>query len=64
VRGAQNGCLLYFLDVMIAKHHHHRRRPDDDDDDNNHHPMAVGKANEFLFRHWFIRLSLLTVKLI
>jgi hypothetical protein len=51
---------------MIARHHHHhRRRHDDDDNDNyNHRPMAVGVANEFLFRHWFIYLSLLTVKVI
>ena len=72
MRGAQNGCLLYFLDVMIARHHHHRRRrrrrddndDDDDDDDDNHHPMGVEVANEFLFRFWFICLSLLIVKLV
>lgn len=64
--GAQNGCLLYLLDVMIARHNRRRRRDDDDDDndDNHHHPMALGLANEFLFRLWFICLSLLTVKLV
>jgi hypothetical protein len=65
VRGTQNGCLLYLLDVMIAKHNRRRRDDDDDDNDgNHHHPMAVGLANEFLFRLWFICLSLLTVKLV
>jgi len=67
---AQNGCLLYFLHVMIVRHHHRRRRRrrrDDDDDNNNNNnnnPMAVGVANEFLFRPWIICLSPLTVKLI
>jgi len=63
MRGTQNGCLLCFLDVIIARLRR-RRRVDDDDDNNNHHAMAVGVANEFLFRLWFICLSLLTVKLI
>ena len=53
MRGAQNGCLLYFLDIMIVRHHRRLRLRDDDDDDNNnnnhHHPMALGVANEFLF---------------
>jgi len=44
VRGAQNGCLLYFLDVMIVRH---RRRRRDDDDNNNNHPMAVGWQTNF-----------------
>ena len=63
MRGTQNGCLLCFLDVIIARLRR-RRRVDDDADNNNHHAMAVGVANEFLFRLWFICLSLLTVKLI